>query len=427
MALVRRPVASIRGPQGLQGIQGIPGLPGVNAVPTVDAMKTYASSATVFRDQLQADYLRMGAPSAVAAMTAPGRGNLAALAAKQNAVLAAIGARFAARSTQPIDVGIMQDSLGTGQGAASFSDRIADRVAAGLRAALPIAGTPIPGGRGWINAIPTSAVGFPWPVTRNAGATDASEDFGACRRTIALGTTGEAILSTVADGVDISWPRLTGGGDFRWRLDAGAWTTVSTAGTPRDGMRTAVPIAVPGAHTVTVQGVTAGAYLNGFIEYYGDRDRGIKVHALAKGGAKAIGWCNGFNGAKPLENWPGAVDSLGLDVLLIALGTNNEAQNDVSTFAADMTLLISQIRIWAPTLPIVLVTLPAGNGVLASAHQAVVDGHYTAAATDALTIVCDLSERVVGYQAGMFADNLHRNAVGYQVLADMMVRFLLSA
>lgn len=223
----------------------------------------------------------------------------------------------------------------------------------------------------------------------------------------------------------IHWWRQTGGGAYRYRVDGGAWQSVSTSGTA--GYQTTTIAGLTDApHTVEIEVESAGTA--GVILMGVDLRRagaGVRVHKLGNGGLTggqatavgAAGWQIGLAALEPT--------SVG-----ILLGTNDMSQRvPLTTFAEQITTLIERVRAARPMADVFLIA-PADNNL---------EGRPNTMEEFTQTLLEVAQNEGAGYvdllrpfgsfadadARGLYQDGVHPNADGGRLIASLVYDRLL--
>jgi hypothetical protein len=179
-----------------------------------------------------------------------------------------------------------------------------------------------------------------------------------------------------------------GGGTFRWRSDAGAWSsaisTDTTAGWNLFTLSTGLSLA---SHAIDIQIVAAGSAgltLSGAI--LRKTALGAVVYRMGNGGAAASDYSQ-----VDATAWESGLTALNPNLIMLTLGTNDKTANVTpSTFATRIGTVIDRIRVALPNADVVLVSptntgentvvvgFTGGGGTGATATATVVGGVVTA-------------------------------------------------
>lgn len=337
------------------------------------------------------------------------------------------------------NVVMIGDSITEGEGATSFENSIPARLRKLLRSRFPIDGlTGIAGGQGWINAAATGATSFTWPATVANGPVY-NDDWGPKRHTPELNAAAPADIITYTGlqgtAVDIMWVRFAFGGNFRYRVDAGSWTTVATAGAQLDGLKTRVSLGASGTHTLEVEANSVGfqAFVSGVIVYDGDESKGIQVHDCSHWGWTSTNWVSAVTAN---YSWPAAIAALNPSLITIMMGANDQYLNtDPAVFQSNLVTLISGLRAAtgapSPFPPILLAMHGArGDGPFTYEWSEYVSAAHSIAATDALVGVFDMTlgprmpAEADSPNYSLYSDDVHLNNRGCSYIADRLVDYI---
>lgn len=337
------------------------------------------------------------------------------------------------------NVVMIGDSITEGQGATAFDNSIPARLRKLLRSRFPIDGlTGTAGGQGWINAAGTGTGTFTWPAAVTGGPTY-NDDWGPKRHTPQLDAAAPADKITYTNlqgtAVDIMWTRFDFGGNFRYRVDAGSWTTVATGGGQLDGQLTRVSLGASGTHTLEIEANSGGfqAFVSGVIVYDGDESKGIQVHDCAHWGWDTTSWISAVTSA---QSWPAAIAALNPALITITLGANDQFLNtDPATFQSNLVTLVSGLRAatGAPSpFPPILLAMHAqrGDGPFTYEWSEYVNAAYAVADSDALVTVFDMTlgprmpNESDSPNHSLYADDVHLNNRGCTYIADRLADYI---
>lgn len=309
------------------------------------------------------------------------------LAASHSAHLANWIVGLALGDANPVVVGFVGDSFGTGNLAGltweqtwphllqkRLNARYPSSVATGQgRGMLP----PIsPGATVDLDYVAvTVAPEVWWGHGFSAGANIADVGSGAVTLTYSL----------VGDNAVIAYYQQAGGGSFEYTLDGGSPRTVSTAaGAPGAGAEV-VSLGSAGAHTIVITWVAASGntVIQGIAEYNGDFGAGLQVWNAGLSGSKASDWA-GYDWFQ----WAGS----GIVLLVVELGVADLiAADSPATYASHLTAVIAAARTAvSESLNVLLVAPPYGG----DGWPAYIEQMYAIAAADSLCDVLDLTARI---------------------------------
>lgn len=151
-------------------------------------------------------------------------------------------------------------------------------------------------------------------------------------------TPASVAWTATATDMTLLYLKQASGGEFRWRIDAGSWTTVNTAAAEALGT-----VAITGlsnaSHTLTVEIVSAGS--DGICIMGADfriAGNGVVVHKLGATGSLASDW-TGHPSATVLA---AAIAALTPTAIAVTLATNDHSANVApATFAASIETLLT--------------------------------------------------------------------------------------
>jgi lysophospholipase L1-like esterase len=351
------------------------------------------------------------------------------LASRRSSALLPFHAALANRHYKLANIAVLGDSIVEGQGATVFDRRWIAKLQDQLRAKLPTQGL-TGGGRGFISSFMTGETSFTAPAT-TANLSLGGGVWGPKRQQGKLDAAGKSItFNIVGTSIDILY--LAGStGVVSITVDGGAPTTLNTAGTLLDGRKYRVTFGAGGAHTVVIAYSSGtGSYIHGVIEYNGDENKGIQVHDCGH-----YGWNSGTGGSGWLSTntdsygWPAAVAALGVDLLVIALGTNDPGVGiSAAQHQTNVTSLISVVRagytaIGATAPPIVLVPY-GGPGSASATWAGYVAAEHAVAASDPKVVVADMSLRVPNAATNtgaIYTDTVgHLSDIGHSLYGDVI-------
>lgn len=303
--------------------------------------------------------------------------------------------------------------------------RIFEPIRAKLQSLFTNAGT------GYISAYSGHTV--PSGTSRTITGTWTTRDY----PTLAYGVdAADATSSTIGDKITfvsnpvetfiIHFLKKSGGGTFRWRVNAGSWTTVDTSnasnlfgsttisGLTKGSNTLEVEVLDPSSNGVTLLGVEAK-----------NADVGVRCHKLGNGGITAAGYT-----ALDATIFQAAMTSLSPDIVVICLGTNDHAADVApATFKASVETIISRIRTAAPLADILLLAASGNNTsgtVYAMPDYAAV---MQASARENNYAFVDLNKYLGTYSEansrGLFEDDVHPNTEGGYVIGKAVLEALL--
>lgn len=147
---------------------------------------------------------------------------------------------------------------------------------------------------------------------------------------------GAATISYTAtfDRMEVHYRQYATGGVFRFRVDAGSWQSVDTAGAEAYGKSELAGLSAA-AHAVEIERVSGTVVLFGAEMTTGST--GCLVYRIGTSGMQSTHPSNN-------ANWSAALTALDLDCLIILLGTN-DITNDVSPaqYAANILATVAKV------------------------------------------------------------------------------------
>ncbi len=361
------------------------------------------------------------------------------------AALQPFRAALAKRITVPCNIVVMGDSTdeGTGAGTTAADRRKSwpDRLAALLRSRYPTPGETVEAAANYLPSNTGSPLLVPvvkggvWAGSTNYGAnafTARSQSAGnTLTFSLPAGSTGFEVLSLGHGGI-------TG---YTVAIDGGAASATQGLGVGiKDGYKSALFTVTPGvAHTVVVTSVGSNNYIHGLAVYGGNETKGIRVFNCGKHGSRAeqyrSGGQYGWVPAVPSESALNGVQSLQAfapDLLVVGWGINDYSNSapDVSDVQLRTYLenIISAARITVPAKELPVLVLGKYRPNIAQSGLGSWDEYRAALgaldAADPLTTFLDLTKLMPdasstrASQIGLYADTLHANSFGYQMMAD---------
>lgn len=255
------------------------------------------------------------------------------------------------------------------------------------------------------------------PVARGVDIADAtSTDTSTPAKVTIVGTNNAFVIHYI---------KQPSGGSFRWRIDAGSWTTVATANATEiyatetiSGLSTAshtleIEVSVAGSSGVTLLGVDCQRTGNG-----------VRVHRLGNGGATAAQYI-----AADATLWQDGLIALAPTSVVLLLGTNDQAFNVApATFGASIDTIVGRISAALPLADVILLS-PADNGLTGKTYMVTqFRDELKAAARRNNCVFIDTYTPIGSYangnSRGLYENTSHLNEIGGQVVADAILRRL---
>lgn len=271
-----------------------------------------------------------------------------------------------------------------------------------------------------------------WTITSSTGRglnrTEVNSSTVGARVTVAL-TAGQTAAAPV-----LHYLKKSGGGDLRYSFDSGGtWTTIATSNA--SDLYSTQALTVPGSTqggnwTLWLEVLNAGSGCTAFGVDVADSNVGARVHVLAYPGFKAAD----YSGATAAL-WQAGFAALNPDLTIIGpLATNDQDNTSTTTFATNLTTIITNIRTAKPGAAIMLV-IPANN---LRTNSIPMSDYAAATQTVASTNSCAFVNLVADWGSTssydgaaprilmLAADNIHPTTpLGYQqVAANIIGRIL---
>lgn len=338
-------------------------------------------------------------------------------------------AALANRNFAKTNIVCIGDSITEGQGATNESYRWTERLHQLINTRFPCITQPV-GGRGFLAPVLAGTNTFSASVYVTVAGTPAElQGFGLNCFTYDLSATSGCTLtySLVGDSADILWTGNPGNGSFRWKVDSGSFTTVSTSATFTDGYITHVSLGSAGAHTLVVQWLSGGVTaVDGIIEYNGDFASGIQVHNGGHFGSSTGFWTDN----DIVTGWPSAIAAVNPGLVIIELGSNDpgSAISPSSTYS-NLQSIVSGIQSAFTTSPPILLVAAYPNQGNDAVWPQYVSKMYALAATSSTIDVLDLTLRMPSTLGSplwglYYADDVHPSNEGHEYIADAICQYI---
>lgn len=230
-----------------------------------------------------------------------------------------------------------------------------------------------------------------------------------------------AKITVTATGTDliVHYVDQSGGGEFRYRVDAGAWTTIDTDGT--EAYRTATISGLSSAsHALEIEMVSAGSV--------GVTLVGVEVIDGSDG--VIVNWCGhaGATADKYITNdedrFAEALVAHNPDLITLQLGINDYADYPYSDFTTNMNTLIDRIQAALPATDILLITEPdvgAARTWPMSDYAAAVRSIATAQGVAMFDLHMNWGPYADGNARGLYVNPTHPTPQGYQSISDLLI------
>ncbi len=231
-------------------------------------------------------------------------------------------------------------------------------------------------------------------------------------------------MTAVGTDFYIHYLQQPNGGSFRWKIDSGGYTTVSTANASSSFQSVAITGQTAGSHTLTLQVTVAGSAgvtIAGMDCQYSAP--GARIHNLGISGSDTANWLT-----QNATIWEASIAALSPNTVCILLGVNDKGGNVVpATYAANLAALVARIQVAVPLADIVFVS-PFDIGT-SNAYPMInyVDAMRTQAAASGVAFIDNY--KLSGLYAnansrGLMANTSHPNADGGNLIASYIASFL---
>lgn len=249
------------------------------------------------------------------------------------------------------------------------------------------------------------------------------------RRSIQIATGQTASFTFQGDRFQLMFTGYDKSGTATISVDGGPASSFNTDnGTdPESGMLYTSAALTPGRHTVTVGRSSGNIFLDGGCFFDGDYDAGVTLWDGSHSGYRA----DHFDGHETASSrWAHGLATVKPDLVLIALGTNDEHLTDSgytpAVFGQRMRSVIQLIQSKTPDSSIVVIQQPAPAS--SSKPTDWWDSHMSeaaAAAVDNGATVIDLRPRIPSGPKGAGSSNLyfnsnHPNSAGQRLYAQVV-------
>lgn len=236
-------------------------------------------------------------------------------------------------------------------------------------------------------------------------------------------TTPASIAWTgAAHTIVLHYCKLPNGGDFRYRVDSGSWTTVATANATEIFDSVTISGLDGNSHTLTVEVVTAsiaGVKILGCdLQKTGN---GVRVHDLGNNGSTAADWV-----AVDATIWQAGLTAIAPHLVVVLLGVNDRnGGRTPAQYYSDLGTLITRIRAAVPLADILLIAPGDISGTYAYTAADYANQAFNLAVAQncaMLDLRLNLPSYANGNSRGMYADTLHLSEAGGQMFANLLIR-----
>lgn len=243
-------------------------------------------------------------------------------------------------------------------------------------------------------------------------------------------TTANAVISvaveTAIDSLTVLYERHASAGDFRWRIDAGGWTTVSTANATQDVATEVIDTSGAGSSfVVEIEALATGVVLMGVIADKGATNQ-LRLHKCGSTGGNA----GMFAGSALFAD---SLAALTPKLITVMFGTNEQSgDTPPATMKTNLLAIIDAARDYDPLCD-VLVMAPFMTSREASGDYT--RDQYAAASFDAAlardAAFVDFGRAFGAYSADMVtagfvnADTIHPGTQGGRLMTQILKRAFL--
>lgn len=239
-----------------------------------------------------------------------------------------------------------------------------------------------------------------------------------------IATPGKYVLTTTSTDISVHYLKQSGGGSFRWNVDGGGWTTVSTANATDLFATLDITGLSNASHILTIEVTVAGTgvtFMGADCKITGSN--GVRIHKLGNGGLTA-----GQAVAVDATIWEAGIAALAPNLVIILLGTNDHSQDVVpATFSTNITTLITRIRAARANTDILLLS-PADNDLtetyLLTDYVTVLRDLAVSEETAMVDFYLNLPDYTIGNARGLYSNTTHLNASGGQLGANLLTRMI---
>jgi lysophospholipase L1-like esterase len=281
---------------------------------------------------------------------------------------------------------------------------------------------PVSGRVMYLNSMSFSFSGFtPWSI---GGPDTEVPPYGCGIDGYCIYTSGSTATATLSgfDGTRITI-YYRDSGSFRYRIDGGTWTTVTTSGTGAQS-KTEITGLSAGTHSIDIDTTvnTGVVALHGFYVKNWNKP-GIELHKCGHAGARGIQYLN-----KISPHIQYYAQEINPDLVFIILGTNDyrNATSNVTNFIAGVDSIVQAFRAASSDVGIVFIAPPDTNGVPANSATPLtvfVNAARVYAVANGIEFVdinAIMSTWAEENLLGQFVDDLHLNDAGATGLLNTM-------
>lgn len=254
------------------------------------------------------------------------------------------------------------------------------------------------------------------------------------RRSVLLNSADSASYTFTGDRFQLLFTGQAASGTAMISVDGGTAVSFPIAQeTMQSGVTYTSDDLALGVHTVTVVAQSAGIILDGGTFFSGDYDAGVAVWEGAHSGFRT----DDFVGSSDSELWASALGTVSPDLVIIAMGTNDEHQSESSSYTPEIFgerigSLIDLIRSASASDPSIIVVQQPRPGTRPASEEDWWTRHMDAAALAAASRGCgvvDLRGFIPSGPAGsepggLYYNSNHPNDLGHQLYANVIAQHL---
>lgn len=238
-------------------------------------------------------------------------------------------------------------------------------------------------------------------------------------------TPARITTTSTADAMELHYLKQPGGGDFRYQVDGGAWTTVNTANATSVFASVDLSALGTGEHTLTVEVTSAGV---AGVTIMGVDARvtsdGVILHNVGNGSTAADDYLD-----LDATIWQDGIAALNPDLVMILLGPNDRGGGVVpDTFAARVKAIAARVTAAVPTADIVFIspTDQSSAATIPMWDYGYAEQHFAAAFGAGFVNTYDrIGSYATANDLGYYADTTHLSDSGGALVADELADYLI--
>lgn len=238
-------------------------------------------------------------------------------------------------------------------------------------------------------------------------------------------TVGDSIYFVgIATDFVIHYMKKASGGSFVQRIDGTSPTTVSTSGSTGINYSSITGL-TDGTHTISIKCSTAGSGILICGVEINRNQNGVRWHNISASGSTSQNWIQ-----QDSTNWTSAINQLAPNMFVFMIGVNDRTANMTTTsYVGYLQRVINRVLAVKPNCSIVLfsqsdvttATTYAMSTYVAAAKAFALANNY--GFIDNWSLIGDYA---TANTRGLYANTLHINSIGGQVLADNFNTYLMS-